>query len=577
MDEVQRTRTQINDLVTSIRDFITTSSDSATYQSPIIDWHHPDAYRQPSIAGLRKFLSTVDNERQYIEQLVSSSAPPKELNTNAPHLLAVWEEAQQADWPLICISQVLECGDEGQVKVDVVARGGEEWIKVNTMKESRLMAEFREQDSYINSDYDTDSDLDDPSDHAGPSRPPSLPSLTNSAIEQAASLVRAAEAYPRLAGLPPPRIKYVLNRLEEFPEGGYNDSRIKHTFEAIRALGVELVLAGAARPQPRRYSLPSPRPTRDILLDLSVVVALCCDSTHQPLPTSSEELEARFRPLQLSTDGDQLELAPHSNVTKDLRDQLDWEMQHPLVQEMQERLATIDGPIEFWVTEEVQGRLPKIAEIIGGEGEKRRARALFTGEEDFWQGSRWKGKEGILGGMRVNVLDESKANQRALDAIEQSPFRKGFVQVCHTMLDIVEQQEAAASSTASLPPLAKTANPTWKKKGSRKPSRRAPVGISLASKLPSAHTLRTFLAGLKSGMTVLTNNRGAVGKVIREIRVGEGLNYGDEELAWMSREGGVDAAVWVVNPSSLAEWRRREVEEKNTEVLEQWEIMKGGG
>ncbi|KAK8850513.1 hypothetical protein IAR55_004431 [Kwoniella newhampshirensis] len=573
MDEVQRTRTKINDLIRSIRDFITTSSESAIYQSPIIDWHHPDAYRQSSIAGLRKFLSSVEKEAKYIEQLATTAHPPKELTTNAPHLFAVWEEVEHSDWPLICVSQVLDCGDEGQVKVDVVAKGGEEWIKVNTMKVSRLMAEFREQDSYINSDYDSETDIEDSSSQAGPSRHTSRSPLTNFAIDQAASLVRAAEAYPRLPGLPPPKIKYVLNRLEEDPEGGYPDLRIKETFEAIRALGADLVLAGDPRPTPSRFSPPPCRPTRNVLLDLSVVVALCCDSTHQPLPTSSDEVEARFRFLQLSSDG-QLSLASHSNVTKDLRDQLNWEMQHPLVQEMQERLGSIKGPVEFWVTEEVKGRLPNIAEIIGGEGERRRARAMLTGDEDFWQGSRWKGNEGILGGMRLNVLDESKLDLNIMDRIERSPFKRRFVQICQTMLDIVDQQEAAASLPPHpFPPITnKMTNVAWKKKGKNKTSFRQPIALSLASKLPSAHTLRTFLAGLRSGMTVLTNNRGAVGKVIREMRVGDGMTYGDDETA---AERQVDAVVWVVNPSSLAEWRRKEVEEKNKEVMKEYNTLKG--
>jgi len=57
--------------------------------------------------------------------------PPDDFTTNAPHLLAVWDEFVQAEWPLSSISQLLDCGRE-QVKIDVVAKGGDEWIKVNT-------------------------------------------------------------------------------------------------------------------------------------------------------------------------------------------------------------------------------------------------------------------------------------------------------------------------------------------------------------------------------------------------------------------------------------------------------------
>ncbi|WVQ95624.1 hypothetical protein IAU59_002722 [Kwoniella sp. CBS 9459] len=600
MDQIVLAQQQIHALLESINDFIANSAESATYKAPIIDWHHPDSYRQSGITGLKKFLSTVETERDYIDSLAKSKVPPKEVASNIPHLLAVWEQVEKAEWPIVCISQVLECGDNVQAKVDVVARGGEEWVKVNTMKESRLMAEFREQDSYINSDYDSDqeSESDHPSEsasatsQAGPSRSrsrtPSRPPLTNSAIEQASSLVKAAKSYPRIPGFPPPRLKYVLNRLEENPEGGYADPRVHETFEIIRGMGVDLVLASDVQPVPKRIKQPTFKPTKKILLDLSVVVALCCDSTHQPLPQSPEELEARFRALRLTPQGE-VELSPHIPVTKDLRDQLDWEMRHPLIQEMQERLTPLvlpqanaaedpgvqaeAGEIEFWVTDEVKNRLPAIADIIGGDEEKARASKLFNGG-DFWEGSRWKGKEGILGDMKVHVLPPEVDGSGPITTSETCsraipPFKKGFTSICRSMLELVELQ----SSTASLPPQPPGPKPTKRNKGRRR--RQAPTGITIASRLPSAHTLRTFLVGFDKGWTVLTNNRGAVGKVIREMRIGEGLGYGEHitepefeaEAEGSSRNREGEVCVWVVNPSSLAEWRRKEVEAKNKEVL----------
>ena len=65
-------------------------------------------------------------------QLLRSDIPPKEITTNAPHLLAVWEEFQYAEWPIACVSQLLDCGADGPMKVDIVACGGDEWIKINT-------------------------------------------------------------------------------------------------------------------------------------------------------------------------------------------------------------------------------------------------------------------------------------------------------------------------------------------------------------------------------------------------------------------------------------------------------------
>ncbi|TYJ54372.1 hypothetical protein B9479_004960 [Cryptococcus floricola] len=544
MEQVLATKAHVDALLESATAFLVNTAPAATYHAPIIDWHHPHAYRQPDITGLKKFITSVQKEQSHLDGLVASGRPPKDLATNAIHLLAVWEEVQRAEWPIGCIAQVLECPDGSQVKVDVVAKGGQEWIKVNTMKESRLMAELREHDSYCNSDY-SDSDSE------GESRP--LNRLTNSAIEQAASIVKSAKSYPRLPHSSPPKVRYVLNRLEEDPEGGYRDPRIKQTFETIRNLGADLVLASSPRsPCPTQVHPPPPKPTSKILLDLSVVVALCCDSTHRPLPTSDDELESRFRPLVLGKDG-QLALAAHVPVTKDLRDQLRWESKHPLIQELKERLAVYEGTHEFWVTEQVRTRLPNIADIIGGQDERRRARAIFTGDEDFWQGSRWKGNEGILRSLRLHVLPEEEYAELDPQMFQMSPFRGGFATVCQMMLAIVEKQ-ASASSLPPPPPAPKTNKTT-----SSRPGRRSQPGITIASRLPSNHTLQSFLAGLKHGMTVLTNNRGAVGKVVREMGVNEGMAYGQGD------QNG-EAVAWVVNPSSLSEWRRKQVEAENEKI-----------
>lgn len=79
--------------------------------------------------------------------------------------------------------------------------------------------------------------------------------------------------------------------------------------------------------------------------------------------------------------------------------------------------------------------------------------------------------------------------------------------------------------------------------------------------------------GASRGWTVLSNNRGAVGKVCREMGIGEGLSVGDDvaddDIGEKEGTGGEEAAVWIVNPSSLSEWRRREVEKENERVKAQ--------
>lgn len=466
------------------------------------------------------------------------------------------------------------------------------------------MAEFHEQDSYVNSDYDSDSDSNSMSteesvdDNAGSTAGSGAggsriltrgdaPEITNSLITQATSLLRAAAAFPRPRGQPVPRIVIVLTRLEEFPHGGYDDPRVPATFAQLRDLGVDLRFGPPIGPRPSLGSQPKVRPTRKILLDLSVIVALCCDSTHQPLPLNDEELESRFRPLHRGVDGT-VDLSPHTNVTSDLRDQLRWEMQHPLIGEMIDRLAHLaadDEELEFWTSREVKSRMPGILDVMGGPEERARARALVGEGGDFWKGSRWKGKEGVLKGLRARVLDEAQEgfDMSDLSTHDLPIFQRGLVIACKTMLDIVEPPPPPSDTAPITPPtLFRPASPipTRGMKGNRSKHPKRPSTIFPPARLPSGHTLRILSLGARKGWTVLTNNRGAVGKVCREMGVQEGLpdregqgrgeSMGSEEVA-------VEAAVWVVNPSSLAEWRRIEVEKSNMALQGQREDESGLG
>lgn len=47
-------------------------------------------------------------------------------------MLAVWDEVEYAEHPIVSVSQLLDCGVEGPAKIDVVSKGGEVWVKVNT-------------------------------------------------------------------------------------------------------------------------------------------------------------------------------------------------------------------------------------------------------------------------------------------------------------------------------------------------------------------------------------------------------------------------------------------------------------
>jgi hypothetical protein len=61
-----------------------------------------------------------------------SGIAPKDFNTNTPNLAAVWQEFLRAEWPVCSVAQLVDCGEEGWVKVDIVGEGGNLWVKVNT-------------------------------------------------------------------------------------------------------------------------------------------------------------------------------------------------------------------------------------------------------------------------------------------------------------------------------------------------------------------------------------------------------------------------------------------------------------
>ena len=730
------------------------------------------------------------------------------------------------------------------------------------MKESRLLQEFREQDSYINSDYDSDPDSDvdvraasgslgncpkEPDDPRGHSSEyqsngckqngrqtrhlRSPPPLTNSLISQAESLLYAAKHVPLLPGRRRPTIRLILPRLQPmlppslspspstssssvassrstFDSMLWQDVRTGQTLDHLTKMGITVQLGPTPTPAWEAGEKVPLIPTRKILLDLSVLVALCCESSHMALPRDEGEHQARFRAMRIVHDhdcpdapigpegeqgavskvsygragddgpgqgkmhgtngngamaatsderrhrcrginhvadavtprggsrGDQidpytaaprLELGPHTNASRDLSDQLAWESQHPLIGELRDRLtlprstsssqtteperigasgrpghmtegAEASGPVEFWVTQEVYKRLPGLVDIIGGPGERARARALFAhaqsatvgvdeptddddhnevdgtndttgpkGQEDdgaafagmiqqkagdgssigrnadFWRGSRWEGKEGVLAGLRVRVLpgtdmeddfdfeqatpigsasgdgagaaakpslDEKMADldiapdghlttdggqastsasartssNSMVGASSRSPFASCLVDACHALL--AASQSTSTSTPSNGFPLASPGTPKRDRRNRHRPST---LSVHHTTRLPSGHTLRTLMHGAARGWTVLTNNRGAVGKVCREMGIGEGLGVGDMRAQENGQGGeewtegqerqverqGEEAAVWIVNPSSLSEWRRREVEKENERVRAEWDALMG--
>lgn len=126
----------------------------------------------------------------------------------------------------------------GQTKVDVVADGGKAWIRVNTIKNDRLLAEI----------YEEETD--------------------NSILRMGRSLVEAARRNAV------DTVTLRLTRLQPV------DS-IKDTLDALASMGIIVKLGERTTSPPVREKIPL-EPTKTVNLDLSMLIALASDLTHGP-------------------------------------------------------------------------------------------------------------------------------------------------------------------------------------------------------------------------------------------------------------------------------------------------------
>jgi len=341
---------------------------------------------------------------------------------------------------------------EAGTKVDVVADGGREWFRVSTLvslstfeticskkypfhrrtKNSRLLAEFREIDSYFT---DSDSDSDDPPLDVG--RPTlAQAQFDNSILRMGRALVEAARAnlvHVASEGTEitmMPRVTMRLTRLDPKAlneDGTPVDGRIGKTVEMLKEMGLIVKLGELPLrfpdPQPEpRHDQPRPLlPTLNINLDLSMLIALISDLTHAPLPASVDDAKRRFIPPPEYREWKEKRKAvsekpakrrsgtkatviippgqesnvdelPHDLIkhSRALTNQLLQEMSHSMMEEVEERIraasyaAATPGKdsngsqkVTFWTTLEAKDRCLRIVSKIGGVHEKRRARALF--------------------------------------------------------------------------------------------------------------------------------------------------------------------------------------------------------
>ncbi|PPQ92500.1 hypothetical protein CVT25_010333 [Psilocybe cyanescens] len=283
--------------------------------------------QQEIVPGLKKLKENIKLDLSVLEKFLDdpNCVNLPALSTNAPYLIAVWNEVICAPPPIVSVyktfpvqaststlSHAEKAGTRQEhkagAKVDVIADNGRQWIRVNTVKNSRMISEFREIDSYLTDGSDeSDEEWDDVS-------RPSLAQteFDNSVLRMGRTLLLAAQANPIEGTTEIPKVTLRLTRLDPDimnEDGTPPDSRIAETIDKLWQLGVNVELG--ERTDAELSSIPSPSadeapppvdmpfvPTTNINFDLSGLIALISDLTHAAVPETQEEVNRRFIPPQ---------------------------------------------------------------------------------------------------------------------------------------------------------------------------------------------------------------------------------------------------------------------------------------
>ncbi|KIJ37319.1 hypothetical protein M422DRAFT_33852 [Sphaerobolus stellatus SS14] len=555
--------------------------DSQGLRFPIIDGDGYSRHKDP-IYGLRFFRESVSKEVEVLEQFLAKPHRTKELSTNASYFLAVWNEILAAPPPIVAIGKefplpkIPDKSDKsssstpttstkrgsnkaGVIKVDIVADEGRKWIRVNTIKNSRILAEFREFDSYL-----TGSDSED-----GEEDGEDLPTDEDNSLLRMGRALISASSIPIAGTNEKPSVVLRLTRLDPDPSDGPNDPRIGQIIDLLRKMGIDVQIGEREfKSIPNETPSESPsipaefRPTNKINMDLSMLIALVSDLSHAALPGTAKEAEDRFRmpshgrSWKLGKGNREISQAPASTPdspvddedfskhSRALASQCMQEMQHGLVDEIVGRLQSAFGDqnaVEFWTTEEARERCLRIVQKIGGEGEKQRARALFSDDpekdvtrrrEEFWKGSRYPPTY-LSTLIPIKIFSPDKGQ---LPTSVPSIFWGHLIQTCRHILEY---------DSTPHPRL-------FRKYGEMERAKVSTVNTKL-----TMHTVESMLVGACEGMTTLTANKASIKALLREMK---GVKQGNEELDIPVASEDVNlAAIWITEPRSLAEGMRADL------------------
>lgn len=326
-------------------------------------------FKAPPLCGLASFRHVVNSELAFVLSSPQSS-------TNAPYLETFWNEVLYAlahRGPLAALqTQYPRSGKGATTMVHIAARNGQHWIRIMPLRSDALLREFREYDSTLSI---------------------SSPPKEDEAITQN-SIVHAAHEL-RMAASNGETIEIVLTRLNlddtsssinmsSYWTGSELDRmkwRLYKIAEHIQSLGLQIKFgthehmrldAKIPRPPPMLQA----RPTSFLNLDVSAMIALCSDLTHES----------------------HLCVPDHTN--RALATQQNHERHSPLSSLL---LQTLGQPVQLVATQKAIKKFLSIVNQVASESEYGRASWLLGPRNAVCMGNPWD----WLFPNPIQVLDEN--------------------------------------------------------------------------------------------------------------------------------------------------------------------------
>ncbi|KAJ7481590.1 hypothetical protein FB451DRAFT_1394234 [Mycena latifolia] len=191
----------------------------------------------------------------------------------------------------------------------------------------------------------------------------------------------------------------------------------------------------------------------------------------------------------------------------------------------------------------------------GGQGEGSNGEAEGA-EERFWKDSRYAPGYVPLLPVRVYPSDSEDVDVDE-DEPTTPPFFRALADTCRAIL--AAPPPPAPTASASAPSKSDAYNK--KKAVSNNGFPRETTPAPRASARLTAHTVASVRAGAARGWTTLTANRTSVRALLREVGV-RGAGVGAGEVSAQEKEDAQEdkAALWLVDPRSLAEGARERAE-----------------